>query len=260
MRFDIVLLILFPILSVFISLMFGTNFLISALLFTGLPAFYLSFRTPKAILRSIIFAAPFSIIGGLFFDHLAVLDNSWYVPTVFPFRVFNTVPLEDLIWAFLLVYLILIFYEHFFDKSKHKIVGTRMKYFAYIVISLFTIFLLLVFNGSALLSIEYFYLKGGVTLILLPTIVFLVKFPGLVSKFFKTAAYFFYVGLLQELAALQLGHWSFPGKNFIGWITMLGYRFPYEEFFFWLIVFSSCVLSYFEFFDDDRVRVVKSWS
>jgi hypothetical protein len=117
--------------------------------------------------------------------------------------------------------------------------------------------LLLVLNGSTLPRIEYFYLKGGITLVLLPTIAFLVTFPGFVSKFFKTATYFFYAGLLQELTALQLGHWSFPGKNFIGWITILGYRFPYEELFFWLIVFSSCVLAYFEFFDDDEIRVIK---
>lgn len=253
-KLDIILLILFPILSVFISLKFGTNFLISFLFFSGLPALYLSFRAPKAILRSIIFALPFSVIGGLFFDHLAVLDNSWHVPTIFPFRIFNTVPLEDLIWAFLLVYLTVIFYEHFLDHGEHKMVDIRMKYFAYIVIPSFTIFLLLVFTNPTLLKVKYFYLKGGMTLILVPTIAFLMKFPKFVPKFLKTATYFFYVGLLQELTALQLGHWSFLGRNFIGWVSIFGFRFPYEELFFWLVIFATCVLSYFEFFDDEELK------
>jgi hypothetical protein len=147
-----------------------------------------------------------------------------------------------------------IFYEHFFDKGKHKAIGARMKYFAYFVISCFTIFLIFVFTNPTLLKIDYFYLKGGVALVLVPTVTFLIKFPKFLSKFLKISIYFFCVGLLQELTALQLGYWNFPGENFIGWVTIFGFRFPYEELLFWLILFSACVLSYFEFFDDDKLK------
>jgi len=55
-----------------------------------------------------------------------------------------------------------------------------------------------------------------------------------------------------ELTALHLGLWSFPGEHFIGWVDILGYRFPFEEFFFFIVLASIAGLAYYEFFDDDQ--------
>lgn len=257
-KFDIILLILLPLISALLSLILKTNFLVSSLLFFGLPSLYLSLRTTKAILRSIIFTIPFSLFMFLVVDHLAVLDNSWYVPhSVLPSRIFGTVPFEDVVWFFLLVYFIVIFYEHFFDKGKHKNIDSHMKYLSYIIISLLIIFFLLLFSNSKLLNIDYFYLKAGLLFVLIPTLAFLIEFPKFISKFIKTAPYFFYVGILNELVGLQLNHWTFPGKHFIGWVTISGQTFPFEEFFFFTMVFATCVLCYFEFFDDDKLLKIK---
>jgi len=32
----------------------------------------------------------------------------------------------------------------------------------------------------------------------------------------------------------------------------LGYSMPFEEFFFWIILSTIAILSFYEFFDDDR--------
>lgn len=252
-KIDILVLSLLPLFAACVSLLFTMNFLTSALLFSGLLAAYLSYRAPRAIARCLIFAAPFGIIGGLFFDHLAILDNSWHVPSIFAFRIFHTVPIEDLVWAFLLVYSTVIFYTHFFNASTHKIIGTRMKYYACFVLVSFIIFLFLIQTNSRILTIENFYLKGGFVLIFFPVVIFLIFFPQRIFSFAKTGLYFFYAGMLQELTALKLGHWSFSRENYWGWITIFGLRFPYEELIFWLIFFSAFVLAYFEFFDDDRI-------
>jgi hypothetical protein len=250
---DIALLIFFPVLAVVLSFIFNTPYLISTFLFFGIPGLYLSFRTQKAVLRSLIFAFIGSISGTLVVDHLAALDNSWYTRSMFSYRIFNTVSFDDLIWAFLIFYLVIIFYEHFFDKSKHKIIGSHMKYFAVLTISSCTIFLLLLFTNPALLKIKYFYFFGGIAVLLIPTLAFLIEFPKFISKFLKTAPYFFYLGLLDELTALQLDQWWFPGKNFIGWVTILNFRLPYEEVFFFLMISAINILCFFEFFDDDRL-------
>lgn len=50
----------------------------------------------------------------------------------------------------------------------------------------------------------------------------------------------------------MLGQWTFPGDQFIGWVNMLGVRFPFEELLFWFMLAAIGILSYYEFFDDNR--------
>src|SRR3954468_4096692 len=85
-KHDLFALVAFPMIAVLLSLTLNLNFLLSTLLFLGLPAVYLSIRTPAAVPRALAFACIFSFFGGIFFDHLAVHNNIWSVPTIFPFR------------------------------------------------------------------------------------------------------------------------------------------------------------------------------
>lgn len=103
--------------------------LISTLLFYGLPAVYLSWRTPKAVLRTLLFALAMTPPLVFIIDTLAHLTKTWWVGTIFPFRLWGIIPVEDLLWGFLYTYSIVIFYEHFLDKGRHNLVDGRMKYF-----------------------------------------------------------------------------------------------------------------------------------
>src|SRR5258708_34119229 len=91
-RLDVILLILFPIIASLYSLVFKFNLLVSIFLFLGLPSVYLSFRTPKAILRTLLFSLIFGIPMSIICDYLAYLTHMWFVPTVFPFRLFGAIP------------------------------------------------------------------------------------------------------------------------------------------------------------------------
>jgi len=252
-KLDIFLLILFPIASAVLSLAFSVNFLVSILLFFGLPSLWLSFRTPSQVNKTFLFSLILSIPLGIFIDYIATVDNSWFVPiTVFPFRLFSVVPIEDLIWGFFLIYSIVIFYEHFLDKGKHELVDKRMKYLAWPLIILMLVFFTILFTKPELLVIPYAYFWLGIIFFILPAITFLSFFPRLLSKYIKTASYFFLLSLLFELTGLQLNQWTFPGSNFIGWVELFGHRFPFEEFFFGFVMGAISVLTYYEFFDDDR--------
>ncbi len=253
-QLDILLLILFPVVSVVLSLALKVNFLTSTLLFFGLPALWFSLRTKEMVAKTLLFSALWAIPLSLFIDSVATISKAWFVPaTVFPFRLFGVIPIEDLIWGFLFTYSVIIFYEHFLDKGKHELIDRRMKYLLWPWILLTIACIALLVARPELLVIRYAYFYLGLICVLLPTLTFLSFFPRLLSKYVKTASYFFLLALVFELTALHLNQWQFPNDGyFIGWIELFGYRFPFEEFFFWFVMGAIGVLAYYEFFDDDR--------
>lgn len=214
---------------------------------------WFSFRTPTQVKKTLIFSAIFSIPFGLVVDYIATTDRAWYVPsTVFPFRLFGVVPVEDLVWAFFITYSAVIFYEHFLDKGKVELVDKKMKYLVLPFIALLITFFLVYLFKSDLLILPYAYFWVGALLFVLPAITFLSFFPRLLSKYVKTGSYFFVLSILFEFTGLQLNQWTFPGDHFIGWVELFGFRFPFEEFFFWFVMGAISILSYYEFFDGDR--------
>lgn len=251
-KLDIFLLILFPLLSVFLSLTFKTNLLVSTILFYGLPATWLSIRNPKSITKTFIFSLILIFPFGAIVDYIATINGSWVVPTtVFSFRLFNIVPIENLIFGFILIYSTIIFYEHFHDKGKNKTTNI-LKWLLSILISISIVFCLIYLLKPQLFIFKYAYFWLGIFLLLIPCLSFISFFPKLLSKYIKTTIYFFGLSLIFELTALQLGQWTFSGNNFVFWIKIYNFTFPFEELFFYMIMFNIAVLSYYEFFDDDR--------
>jgi hypothetical protein len=252
-KIDIVLIILFPVLAAILTFIFKTNFLISTFLFFGIPSFYLSLRKPGIVFKSLVFSAIFAIPFGFMIDYLAVVDKSWIIPTsVFNFRLFGLTTLDGLIWGILYIFFIVMFYEYFLDFGKRgDTVSKNIKYLFSFLLVLLIVFFALMFVNPKSLQIEYFYLKSGITIGLIPLLIFLSFFPRFWKKYVIIGVYFFGASLLHELTALYVGQWIFPGKHFIGFIEMFGLRFPFEELFFWMILCAVSVLSYYEFFADD---------
>jgi len=185
---------------------------------------------------------------------MAVLDKSWYVPnTVFGSRLFGIIPYEDYIWAFFFVYLIVVFYEYFLDNG---IRGDRLSKKVLYMILLFNfllfIFFLILKVDPDLLHVEYFYLKGGIIVALTPLLLVFSFFPALLKKCFATVAYFSPLFLSFELSGLHANQWEFNEGKFVGFVGISGLRFPIEELVFWIILGSVWILSYYEYFADDR--------
>lgn len=249
-KIDILVLCILPFIASLVALSFKLNFLWTTILFYGLPCIYLLIKTKHVFLRTLSFALPFSLFVGVIFDYFAIKDNSWFVPTVFPFHIFSEVPVEDFIWGFLFCFLTVLFYEHFFDKGKHKIVNDHMKEPLVGLLVLFILFVVTVIVNANTLQIPYFYTLTGLAMI--PVIAILWFFPHVYARIIKTIPYFIALAALNEMTALTLHHWTYTGKHFIGWVQILQYRFPFEELFYWMILWSVMLITYFEFFDDTR--------
>lgn len=253
-KLDILVLILLPVIAVVLSLFLKANLLLSIFLFFGLPSIYFSFRTQRGIKRAAIFSFVSVVFAFFVLDYFATTDQSWYVPTVFPIRIYGILAIEELIWGFFTAYTAIIIYEHFLDKGGHKNVGSHLRSLVWTLVAAGTVFAVVYLGNKDFLKIPFAYLWLGVSFILTPMVVILFFYPGLIGRLAKIGVYFFLVSLLHELTALQLGQWSFPGVNFIGWVELFGYRFPFEEFFFYIILVPIALLSYFEFFDDDHLK------
>lgn len=252
LKLDMTLLVIFPVLAALFSLATKPSFLLSIFLFYGFPALWLTIRTPKKAAKAALFSLILATPMWLIFDYMLHISAVWYVPTIFPLKVFNLVPLEDLIFGFFLLYTTVIYYEHFFDKGKKELLNPHMKSLLILLTLLLISFFTLYLAAPGTLILKYPYIWLGLFLIGLPAITFLVVFPKFLTKFVKTSLYFFGLAFLYELTALQLGWWEFTGTDFIGWIEIFKLRFPVEELLAWFILATSGILAYFEFFDDDK--------
>ena len=242
--------LLWPIVAVYLSFNFAVNALLSPVIFYGIPSILLSLLRPSAIKKSLfvsLFILPFMVIV----DYIAEATQAWLWPlpqSMFP-KLFNYVWVEVLVWVFLHIYIVIMFYQYFFEKhilkrfwdrkSEEVLLGT-------IFISVLFMLVLIVYPKA--LHIPYWYLVFG-TLGILPAVIFEdLKYPMVFQKLLKTAMYFFYINFTYEITALKIGWWSFPSTQFIGYVSFFGVTFPFEEFFFWIVLFTLAALSYYEYF------------
>lgn len=252
-KFDFLLMLFLPIFAAIVSLEIRANFLTSAFLFFGLPSIWLSFRNrdlvKKVFLFSLILSIPFTTI----IEYIAVIDGAWFIPgSFFSVWFFGVIQIETYIYGFMMVYAIVIFYEYFIDKGKNELFSERMRHFSFILFAVLMLFCAIFFKNSGLLNINYAYFWIGLFLIILPIILCFFNFPKFVLKYAKVAIYFLVLNTLHEMVGLELGQWTFPGSNFIGWVDLWKYKIPIEEFIFFLVLISFGVLTFYEYFDDDR--------
>ncbi|MBI5151005.1 MAG: hypothetical protein HZA34_00335 [Candidatus Pacebacteria bacterium] len=252
-RVDIVVLILFPFLAAVLSLIFRANFLFSMLMFFCVPAVYLSFRNPIHVKKSMIFTTVLAVPFTFIIDYLAVVDGAWAIQSTFPRLIaLGTTPIEQFVWSFSYVYFVVMYYEHMADRGNIQKHNQWFRWLGGGATCFLGVFFMLYLKYPDLLKVEYAYLWLGTLLFVLPALLFLAKFTSLLAKFLKVSAYFFMLSLVYEITALQLNQWWFPGTHFIGWVEIFSLRFPFEELFFWMIFGAIGVLTYYEFFDDDR--------
>ncbi len=187
-------------------------------------------------------------------DYLAERDLSWVSTSSFNVRLAGSVPIEALVWMFLFTYLIVAYYQFFYDRAVHALVGKRMRYLFFIAFAVL-VWLCLTAIVDVHFRIDYYYIKLGIVIILLPTIGFVLNFPQYFRIFLQISPYFILVGLLNIIVSLQKGHWSYPGHHYVGWVQLGKYGFPVEELVFWIILGAAFATAQFEFFDNDRLKL-----
>lgn len=251
-QLDVALLATLPILATALTLGLRLNYLWAILLLFGLPALWLSFRTPKMVARTALFSGLLVVPFAVVLNHVGIVTGTWFVPeSVASLRLLGTVPVEDLVGCFLLVYGSVICYEHFLDKGRHRLVDRKLKYLVWPLVALFTVFLVVAATREDLLNIPYAYAWMGLIFCLLPVVATARYFPRLLSKYIKVGAYFGLLLAVFEFNGLTLTHWVFPGAATLGWVPYFGFRVPFEEVAFFIVLSVIAILSYYEFFDDD---------
>jgi len=251
-RTDVLVLIILPILAAAVTIYLNTNLLvISVLLFFILPSMYIAFSDPGIFWKSFKFAILFSIPMMLFVDTIAAINGAWIIPvTIFPFKLFGISTVDNYFFALGWALFAVLFYEHFFDKVHHgqkisKQIRNLMYGFAVLCFGLIVIF----YRDQNLLKIPYFYFFLGLFFVFAPLMAFLLHYPKYIQRFGILALYFFFTLMLYEISALRTGEWFFSGR-YIGYVQILSYRFPLEEFFFWMLIATPSLLAYYEFFAD----------
>ena len=246
--------IFYPVLAFILSFVLELNGFESIFFFLIIPSIHLSIIQKKYIQKAALFALVISTLLYIPIDYVAQLSKAWLIPeTVFPFRLFNLVPIDAVLWTFLLVYFIVMFYEYFINTSRQEKVWTkRMTVFALFSAAIFLIFTLLFFVAQSYLEVPFFFLIFGVVFLLLPVLLEIIRNKKLSGNFFLIMLYFVGFAVLYELAALSLGWWSFPGEEFLGWVSISDFKFPLEELIFWFLLFAVGVVAIYEFCDDDE--------
>jgi hypothetical protein len=243
---DLLILFLIAIFAIVFSSVFQTSFLVSTLLFLGLPSFYLCFKEEKFLPKILLASVSFGLFFGFCFDFIAELNNAWsWNGGLYFGKILGIVQIDVMIWFFLWVFHILVFYEHFADKDKSKYAISKHSNTVFLISFLAVCILLLVYTFSPHLLIVYrAYLWLSVIANIPLLIVFFYK-PRLVFHVIKIMPYFFFIYLSHEITALYLSQWSFPG-HYIGWVHLLGVQFPIEEMIFWITFSSVTAALYYE--------------
>lgn len=169
-----------------LAIYFKLDYFVTTLLYFGLPGLYLSLQDRKKIKRNLIFSILFTV-PAVYVDYLAEKSLAWFEPSsIFHFRIGGIVPIEAILWFFLLSYLVIAFYEHFFDHATHKSVGKHMKILLSLAVVGTTFFIVqLLMHKQPVIS--YFYLKFGVN----PPRRLFIKVPKISFCFYKIGAVFF---------------------------------------------------------------------
>lgn len=253
-RVDLFILAGWSLLSLWLCLYLIIPYWVTIILFFGIPSFYLSFRLPEEVVKIATFSL-FLVPVGIIVNYYAHTSGSWTVlQSIFTDKFLNVFVYDDFLWGYLFYYYVLIFYEYFFEKDSIKFRKTQHLAWKMFYVFLCALFIFLAFVGfiKSNYHFPYFYLIFGLVFMIGVPALILFKYPRLIPKLLLLNLYFFFVFLFYEIAALKLGVWGFFGKEFIGWVSVLGYTFPLEEFIFWIVLGASSLVVLYEFFDDDR--------
>jgi len=244
---DLLVVIFIVIISVPIIIYFRVNFLTSTFLFFVVPSVYLFIRKPKSIKHIIAASLLFGLIFGFFLDFMAEFNNAWSWPPigglVFSYKILGVTPIDVMIWFFFWIFAIIVFYEHFLERDRSDKIRPKIKNALYPSLGVIAGMIIIFLIEPEFLRFDYAYLVLGL-LTLPPFFYFIYKNPELLTKFLKISLYFAFLLLVFELTALKLDQWRFPGE-YIASINVFGQILPFEEIFFWILISTSVVLSYY---------------
>lgn len=231
-------------------------FLLSTLFVFGFPVFYLLLilRRRNQYARMVTMVALFGLLYGFLLEYIAEIGGAWEVGAgtrfVFSRTLLGVVSLDVMVWFALWVAYIVLFYEHFLERDRSRIISWR-SVLAFIP-GLLVLGAVCVAHtlGSDFFVWSYAYLVLGL-LTLPPVAVLGYMRPRVMYKALLTSCFFAPVYFVYELIALPQRQWVFNGE-YIGTLAIGSIPpIPLEELVFWIIFSGAIVVAYYELYIDD---------
>lgn len=245
-QMDFAVIILILLLSSVVWFVFDLKPLIGGgLLFMLLPVAYLGIREAKPWKALIGASFILGFLLGFFFDFIQMYNQAWSVDRLaIPWKILDVMPIDNAIGYFLMTLFTLVFYEHFFTRRRDVLLPRRFYKVAVIVTAVVTIMLVIAVVDITLLTIPYPYIVGGLAAATL-TIVAALRRQKLLGSLTSMSVFFFFVWLLAEIVAVVTGGWTYPGTQYLGWVSIGEIHFPIEELLFWMVWYAPfLVLGY----------------
>jgi hypothetical protein len=230
--------------------MFIGRSLIAGIVVMGLPITYLLTRPGKNIKKIILAGSVFGLLFGFALSLYAEATGAWTTNSyIFNFRIFGLNTLEEIFGHFLMATLTFSFYEHFFDQTEKEEINKKYP-IAIIGGTLLSIFFIswILLRGTNEF-VDYAYIYAGVAAII-PTGYVLWRHPRLIGKVTSLGYFFFFFWLLSQQFAVNLDYWGYEGI-YVGTVELLGAIYPFEELFFWMLLYSPSIVAYYEVTMDD---------
>lgn len=228
------------------SLISGSMLVIPAVIYMGI-------KKKKNWKKILIASLTFGPIFGAALSFYAEATQSWSTNDyIFNFRFLGLNTLEEIIGHGLMALNIFVFYEHFVDHEDWK--TKKLAKYAVLTGILGTLFLLAIYYIRPELfdTFRYPYLVVGFIAII-PTIYILFTNPKMLSKLLPVAAYFFFLWFVVQYFAVGYNYWSYPGDRHIGIVRIFDVEYPFEELFFWMLLYAPTLVAYYELtFDDNK--------
>lgn len=253
-KFDLLIMLWLVVIAALYAYVFHASYLgkplIAATVYLVPSIWYLGVRKKKNWKKVIASTIVFGGLFGFFFEFIMEYTGSYNVTAiVFP-KLFNVVPIDNIVAHMMMTCLTVTFYEHFIDREKHKALSKNLKFAVLPAIFAIALELIIFFNRPELLQLQYPYFYLGIAAIL-PTIFLGYKKPVFIKNMLETALFFFFVYFILELLAVAFNYWIYPG-NYIGWVSFFQFTFPIEELFFWMLFYAASIVSYYELFIDEH--------
>ncbi len=246
-KFDFFILLFLNILSIGYVLLTHKLFigkaLIAFIIFLIPFTIYLSKREKKQWYKIFASVLVFGGLFGFFFEFIQEFNKAYTVKSsLFPFKIFGILPLDNVLAHMLMTFFTMVFFEHFIGFKKSTI-SSRFKFIVLAALSINIIMIFLFLLQPNVLKIPYSYLFLGVIAII-PPIYLSLQEPTFIMRIAPASYYFFFLYFILELLAVKFSWWVYPNSAYIGWVEVGRLRFPFEELFFWMIFYAPALISY----------------
>lgn len=244
-----------------VSYTFKLNLAVSAVLFWGLPAVYLTVLAKTHKLRLVLlFSTVTTLTAGLVIGFLSKANHVWYTQHfAFPIGVYGPVSLDDCVWLFLYVFMVLMLFEVLAKHNNIKPTARRF-YPALFVTSvcMLVVHLIITLAPKWVSNIPYMYLSFEILFLAVALIFTLKHYHRYRNSLFKVVLYVMPVAFLNEVVALKQGLWYFPDNaELLGRVAVLGVRVPVEEIAFFVIS-PLAILAFYIYFFREADRSLRS--